>query len=87
MASTPARRDQGKSERLDNTVHMSRKGDIEPLSVEDALKLKEGYVRRVFPGEYLQASVRDVMRDAAAGKARARTALKLLLANEYDKGK
>ncbi|MGH2364964.1 MAG: hypothetical protein ACRDHX_09975 [Chloroflexota bacterium] len=32
------------------------------MSVEDALKLKEGYVRRGFPGEYLQASVRDVMR-------------------------
>ena len=66
---------------------VSRKREIEALSVEEALKLKEGYVRRVFPGEYLQASVRDVMRDAATGNPKARTALKLLLANEYDKRK
>lgn len=66
---------------------MSRIEDIEGLTVEEALKLKEGRVRREFPSEFLQATVKDVIAKAKAGNQNARTARKLLVSNQYDKKK
>ncbi len=53
--------------------------------MQEALALKEGSVRRVFPGQFLDKTVTDVLHAAQAGDPAARTARKLLLSSEYDK--
>jgi len=58
---------------------VSKIEDILDLSVQDALKLKEGSVLRQFPSEFLGSTVREVILKAKAGDQKARSARKVAL--------
>jgi len=48
-------------------------------------EIPDTLVREVFPGEYLHKTLAEIRKLAQAGDRAARTALKLLTSNEYNK--
>jgi hypothetical protein len=61
-------------------------GGLEHMTAEEIIsKFKKGSIRQVFPAEYLQKTLAEIRRLAAAGDKAARTALKLLTDGRFNK--
>ena len=56
------------------------------VTADEAIaRFKVGSIRRVFPGQYLGATLHIIERDAGSGVRPAQTALKLLFDKRFDK--